>query len=141
MDKMPSSVDLLHPLKKISCCQKDIAWLLLAAGEILNGNTVKKFYHRGNICHVQVPNFLKEDHLPLTLKQACRAAIRDQLYRVDPHCHFFNRVPLLGLPGILASYLLYDMNLDISDRNEGHKVIDDVLEITTKGMSSLTFAS
>ena len=48
----------------------------------------------------------------LCLMNMCRVTIRKQLIHVDRHAHFFSRIPKLGLPPLLTSYLLYNMKLE-----------------------------
>ena len=67
-------------------------------------------------------------HLPLqtaiNLKHLCREAIRKHLLKIDPHGNLFGRVPRLGLPTPLTSYLLYDATLD-EDEEENEDDDDD----------------
>ena len=51
--------------------------------------------------------FLKD-----TLHGHCREAIRRHLLNLDPHENLFLRIPRLGLPSLLAKYLLLDLSLD-----------------------------
>ena len=84
----------------------NVAKFLLAAGEIIE---VEKFDFLGIRRHSDIPEYLKEE---LSLKRLCRRAIRRQLLIVDPHLHLFDRVFQLGLPPLLARYLIYNMSLD-----------------------------
>ena len=54
------------------------------------------------------------------LRTQCRRAIRKYLIDGDPLVNFFVKVPKLGLPSALNSYLLYDVSLeelDVRDDN------------------------
>ena len=53
---------------------------------------------------------LRED-TKLSLRHLCREAIRNYLLKLNRHKHLFGRVPNLGLPTSLSSYLLYNMEL------------------------------
>ena len=81
---------------------KNIVMLLYAAGEtiILKND------------EIQVPDYLKLEHLKLNLKHLCRETIRKHLLDTDPHQQMFGRIPQLGLPSLLNSYLLYNMVWD-----------------------------
>ena len=46
------------------------------------------------------------------LKSMCRGVIRNSVLNINPHVHLFNRVNQLGLPSLLAKYLVYDMSLE-----------------------------
>ena len=86
--------------------------LLYTGGEKLNANTVKKFdYQNGTLLrHVDVPQYLQQPDV--CLKHLCREAIRKKLIDLDPHTHLFDRIRQIGLPSIVAAYLLYNMCLD-----------------------------
>ena len=60
------------------------------------------------------------DHLQpqFNLKDICRRRIREHLLEVDPHTQLFGRVPKIGLPSLLTSYLLYDQTLDDDDYDD-----------------------
>ena len=77
-----------------------ICLLLYAAGEALGGANIDDKYF---------PECLRFDDL--NLKHLCREAIRKQLISLDPHTHLFNRIPVLGLPSSLASYLLINVKI------------------------------
>ena len=80
----------------------DICLLLFAAGETLDGTP-----------DAEIPDCLRFDDVKLELKHICREAIRKRLLSLDPHTHLFSRVPRLGLPASLTSYLLYNCTLDV----------------------------
>ena len=89
--------------------------LLLKAGLRINGRdmsfisdkVVKEFYAAGvtTIRDNQIPDYVKQDDEKRHLKHLCREAIRKHLLELDPHENLFIRVPELGLPKSLTSYL------------------------------------
>ena len=91
---------------------EEIVMMLLAAGESTNGPTVTRF---GDMditgTPVKVPQCLLDLNQDKSLKNACREAIRNHLINLNPHVHMFTRVPKLGLPSCLESYLLYNVKL------------------------------
>ena len=70
------------------------------------------------------------DYLPyssdINLRRLCRKTIRKHLLELDRHTHLFGRVPKLGLPKLLQSYLLYYQTLDSesTDSDDGSNVDD-----------------
>ena len=49
----------------------------------------------------------------------CRECLNGKhLIKIDPHGNLFGRVPRLGLPTSLTSYLLYDATLDDDEEDE-----------------------
>ena len=91
---------------------KYICMLLFAAGERVRGRIVEGTTHYHGILRAEVPEYLFHKDLRLYLKHLCREAIRKCLLDVDPHEHLFFRVTKLGLPMLLADYLVYEMTLD-----------------------------
>ena len=81
-----------------------ICLLLFAAGESTDGSPDGRPY---------LP--LQTD---INLKHLGREAIRKHLLKIDPHGNLFGRVPRLGLPTSLTSYLLYDATLDDDEEVE-----------------------
>ena len=59
------------------------------------------------------PDFVKEMTLKATLnlKDLCRISIRRRLIEVEPNTHLFTRIPQLGLPSSLVTYLLYNISI------------------------------
>ena len=80
---------------------KTMVLFLYAAGEILHDETLQRLKK-----YFKVKKQLKLKHL-------CRETIREHLLDMDPHTHLFGRVPRLGLPASLTSYLLYNCTLDV----------------------------
>ena len=91
-----------------------LALLLFAAGETMDGINEDK-----------IPEFLKFGDVKHTLKHICREAIRKHLLTLDPLQHLFSRVPKLGLPSSLNSYLLYYMSLDVKPNKVFDSEYDD----------------
>ena len=67
------------------------------------------------------------------LKHLCREAIREHLLHLDQHENLFQRVPRLGLPALLQSYLLYWQTLDDNDDDD-----DDEGEADSRATSETT---
>ena len=96
--------------------------LLLQAGlrintrdmSFISDKVVKEFYSAGvtSISDKQIPHYVKQEDKKRHLKHLCRVRIRNHLLELDPHENLFLRVPGLGLPKSLASYLLYDITMD-----------------------------
>ena len=94
---------------------KHIATFLMTAGEILDAKPVKK-NESENDCNyrerVEILNYLTQMDGKLCLQDICRKTNRKPLIQVNPNLHLFGRVPKLGLPSSLTSYLLYYITLD-----------------------------
>ena len=88
--------------------------LLYAAGNTVDCATVAGTV-LDRMHQAPVPDYLLFTDLKLNLKHLCREAIRKHLLNVDPHTHLFGRVPRLGLPPLMNSFLLYNMSLDDDD--------------------------
>ena len=93
----------LHLLRQGMGFDKDIVEILYVAGEKIHPSKLA----------LTIPGFLQLDELRLCLKHLCREAIRKHLIDIDPHEHLFGRIPRLGLPDSISSYLLYDISLEI----------------------------
>ena len=89
--------------------------LLLAAGERVEDPITVQIKRAGLTREVALPEFLKFTDLQTSLSHQCRQTIRKQLLKVDTHAHLFGRVARLGLPKLLASYLLYDSSTAVGD--------------------------
>ena len=59
-----------------------------------------------------VRQYLSEDAPTLCLKDICRRTIREHLLQMS-RVNLFVRVPHLGLPSLLAEFLLYDVSLEL----------------------------
>ena len=97
---------------------KDLIKLLIAAGETYDKTKFKNFGYERDQLHrpqrIAVDSFLEEFKGSLSLKYLCREAIRDHLIRIQPLLNLFWRAPLLGLPPLLTSYIVYNISLDDS---------------------------
>ena len=90
--------------------------LLHAAGETIDGNNLIWYNFDALIPErVEIPDYLSNKNQKLSLKHQCRETIRKRLLEVDRHTHLFGRVTKLGLPKLLAKYLVYNMSLDDTD--------------------------
>ena len=92
---------------------KDIQMLLFAAGETPGGPTVLT----GDGRIIDIPKYFTELTENLDLKHLCREKIRKHLTDLDPHVHFFRRIPQLGLPSLVTEYMLYYFSLDSNSSN------------------------
>ena len=90
-----------HPRKE------EIMMLLLAAGELIDETQVER-----------IPDHLKPS-AEISLMNICRETIRKHLLQMSD-VNLFIRVPRLGLPAALQSYLLYDQTLDDDNQKADH---------------------
>ena len=75
----------------------DLVLVLFAAGDSVNHKKIEI-----------IISPLKEMMAPqMNLKDVCRHKIRNHLLSIDSHLNLFVRVPKLGLPHALASYVLF----------------------------------
>ena len=98
--------------KQESIKAQEVAMVLYAAGEIIDGTTVERKERNGSVTKVPVPDYLLHDDLKLNLKHLCRETIRKHLLAIALHENLFGRIPRLGLPSSLAAYLLNNVSLD-----------------------------
>ena len=102
---------------------KDIAMLLFAAGDKSGGPSIS------GECgirpsYLKIPNYLLEERkIKIGLKGLCRKAIRKHLMKLDLHENLFQRVPRLGLPSLVAEYLLYETTLDVECNGSGVEIL------------------
>ena len=90
------------PEEMLKPVHKEITMVLFAAGETINGKIPN-----------DLPDYLQQvTELNLCLKDMCRITIRKRLVNVHPHQNLFHVVPQLGLPSLVAEYLLYDMSIE-----------------------------
>ena len=89
---------------------------LLAAGEIVDHKSCERlrtFNSRFLKDPIWLPDFIQQSGgQNLDLRILCRMRIREHLLNLDPHHHLFHRVPRLGLPKYLSSFLLYNLSID-----------------------------
>ena len=88
-----------YPYKNETSNKRRISTLLHVAGEKIG------------------PNYKKPEHLITSvhdpsLKHCCRETIRNYLIDVNPHLNLFRSVYQLGIPSMLAKFLLYDTSLE-----------------------------
>ena len=91
---------------------KDLCILLFAAGEIAGKYKPPNSKELKDTAPIM--NKYLEDREPKwpCLKSMCRGIIRNRLLNISPHVNLFSRVTKLGLPSLLAKYLVYDMSLE-----------------------------
>ena len=97
--------------KKLKSILQKIVTLLFAAGEFKINITEKD-----------------DSPVVLSLKETCRREIRKHLIDINPQSHMFGRVPRLGLPTLLQSYLLYDQTLELEEETEMDKEYNELTE-------------
>ena len=90
---------------------------LVAAGEKIQSDEVLKA--------VQDCGLMEPPQEP-NLMSITRCVIREHLLELDPHLNLFARVPRLGLPSVLARFLLYDETLDEGDDENNGDDDDDI---------------
>ena len=79
---------------------EDTITLLFAAGE-----------RADQLSLTELKGVLNLDSVKYRLKHICREVIRKHLVATNPHDNLFARIPQLGLPSLLADYLLYNVSL------------------------------
>ena len=108
-----------------------VAPLLLAAGETLQGPTLRRLWwdSGSQVTHVKVPGYLRWEEEPegLSLQGACRDTLRRHLLDAAPTRNLFVATPLLGLPPALTQYLLHDTTLTVQYKDDDD-FDDDVRE-------------
>ena len=86
------------------------AMLLFAAGQLLEPvGTCDPFR---SATQLEVYEYLKQTEDRLSLKHICRETIRKHLINIDPYTNLFDRIPKIGLPRVLADFLLYGISLE-----------------------------
>ena len=109
-----------NTLCQVSVVHKGMIKLLHAAGETngVNEGQIERLdgdCHRTNITNKDFMEIasqdLSDDDPDLCLKDICRRTIREHLLQMS-RINLFLRVPHLGLPSLLAEYLLYDVSLE-----------------------------
>ncbi len=101
-----------HLLRQ-DCPEMPIATTLFAAGEEIEGEFLLRATEP-QIDVVYYPFYLRImlQGNQFRLKHLCREVIRKHLITVNPKQHLFGRVPQLGLPQSLESYLLFGISLN-----------------------------
>ena len=98
---------LKHHIMKCGTVNRETIRLLVAAGETLDGATSAVPNTQNQL--INSADYLEQQN---TLKLVCREAIRKHLLVLDPHEHLFHRVPKIGLPAVITSFMLFDLSLD-----------------------------
>ena len=93
--------------------------LLLRAGLRINASSKERIFlydQLSNEFHAEgeriISDYVRQENGQFQLKHLCRVRIRNHLLELDPNQNLFVKVPELGLPKLLASYLLYDVTID-----------------------------
>ena len=124
---------LIFYVTECQTIKKEMVMLLVAAGEMLNLDTFRlhtsskmKLEMKAAV-KVSIPDYFHHAQLKLSLKHACRETIRNHLLQVQTHYNLFRRVPRLGLPSSLTSYVLYGQSVNVgnSDNNDDDEDEDD----------------
>ena len=76
----------------------EAAMILFAAGESITDPAVP------------VPSTIIHIEKDLSLRNLCRNAVRKQLLKFDEHSNLLEKIPKLGMPGPMISYLTYDVS-------------------------------
>ena len=90
---------LNYHMDSLAIPHEDITTLLFAAGETTDDST------KANILKID-----SDEDSFFELKDLCREAIRKHLLHLNSNLNLIVRIAKLGLPSILASYLLYGAN-------------------------------
>ena len=105
---------LQHHIAESQVVSRDIAMLLFAAGETIDGTTVPRFdvYRSANARFVNVPDYLLNTELTLCLKHLCREAIRKHLK--FNAVNLFVKVEKLRdfIPFSIMRFLLYNISVN-----------------------------
>ena len=102
---------LMSFLIKPGYLDEDAVLMLFAAGE----TDYKPASHHQN--DVKIPTCLVQLSSVLNLMNLCRQEIRKYLLNNNSHSHLFVRIPLLDLPSLLESYLLFHVSLEETHRD------------------------
>ena len=91
---------------------QNIIFLFFAAGEKLAGDTFPEYDGDGTVIgQTKVPDYVLDLDKEFCLIQLCRKQIRNTVMENEPYGNLFVRVRHLGLPSVLQSFLLYDLNV------------------------------
>ena len=95
---------------------KELAMLLFAAGDTLDGTTVINGTAAPSVSNFKIPEYLLEvmDPQEMCLMDMCRRTIRKHLQQMN-HLNLFCVMPSLRIPSLLTNYLLYNRSLTCSD--------------------------
>ena len=101
---------LINHLRNCPPVSSGIVIILYVAGEDVS-STFSVSSSKPSL--LPTPLFLLDIKQNMQLKHICREAIRNHLLKLDPHQNLFGRIPKLGLPSALTSYLLYNLSLEV----------------------------
>ena len=94
-------------LDSFTLCQKGQKWqdktmvlLLFASGGVTEDHAIL------------ADNYLQQELTDISLKHFCRRTIRNHMLKLNSRLNLFVRVPEIGLPQSLASYLLFGVSID-----------------------------
>ena len=94
---------------------EQLLMLLFAAGELpVQSITVRGSYRLTDATPNPMFDLYSRTKV-VDLKDICRRVIRAHMIRIDPRVHLFHRIPKIGLPTLLVSYLLYNVSLSDTD--------------------------
>ena len=116
---------ITHLFSWLPKCDTEMVRFLHAAGEKKEGlsqRTITQVKSHGTWINRYLPGEHQKEYLQLArqhlsddpslcLKDICRRAIREHLLQMS-RVNLFVRVPHLGLPSLLAEFLLYDVSLE-----------------------------
>ena len=115
---------LLQHIKFCGARFPKMGMLLFAAGDVVGGVIlVNRHGWWGYLIPVPVSEYSPREGRVLCLMEICRSAIREHLLGIDLNENLFFRVPRLGLPKLLCSYLLFNVRIDDDDDNDDDDII------------------
>lgn len=98
------------------CSSKEAMFILYVAGEL---DFDEGKLHENNTSLPEALPKLKQGSsnrdFVRSLKTQCRSVIRKNMLLECQNTHLFGRIPQLGLPSLLAEYLLYNRSLELED--------------------------
>lgn len=107
---------LLSAKAHVNMCPNDDQKALSAAIQYQNEACITLLFIAGEkLCDTEsanVPAIVKSEQQTVGLKHFCRKSIRNYLISKNPTEHLFQQIPKLGLPTILAKYLLYNTSIE-----------------------------
>ena len=95
-------------MRRYTSYNRTMVLLLYAAGETLDDAAYQRM-HTSN--PIWITDFYRQPDAEVSLSVLCRRTIRKHLLDLDPHTHLFYRVPKLGLPQLLSSYLVFNLSI------------------------------
>ena len=115
---------LLQHIKFCGARFPKMGMLLFAAGDVVGGVIlVNRHGWWGYLIPVPVSEYSPREGRVLCLMEICRSAIREHLLGIDLNENLFFKVPRLGLPKLLCSYLLFNVRIDDDDDNDDDDII------------------